>query len=139
MFQLHKISHGLLGCDVYNKSQYSLNTKFLVSSSNYFSGMDSSTGLGQHISIIESPNVGEMLGNTQQLHSQTKQVVLNIYDYFRSRNHLLSKTDLQIKVAAATGISVHSVQQIRKQAKDGRLYSPPPVRNRQSPEKDSIE
>ena len=64
---------------------------------------------------------------------------MNIYDYFRSRNHLLSETDLQIKVAAATGISVRSVQRIRKQAKEGRLYSPPPVRNRQSPVIDSID
>lgn len=64
---------------------------------------------------------------------------MNIHDYFRSRNQLLSETDLQIKVAAATGISVRTVQRVKKQAKEGRLYSPPPVRSRQSPVIDSID
>ncbi|KAK8375678.1 hypothetical protein O3P69_008460 [Scylla paramamosain] len=97
---------------------------------------------GQHTNSTESTTFGHSVNNTrntQQLTTQTKQVVMNVHDFFRSQNQLLSETDLEMKVAAATGISVRSVQRVKRQAKEGRLLSPPLVRTRQSPVLGSID
>ncbi|XP_045112603.1 uncharacterized protein LOC123505423 isoform X2 [Portunus trituberculatus] len=97
---------------------------------------------GQQTSSTASPTFGHLVNNTrntQQLTTQTKQVVMNVHDFFRSQNQLVSESDLEIKVAAATGISVRSVQRVKRQAKEGRLLSPPLVRTRQSPVLGSID
>lgn len=105
----------------------------------YSPGKNSS---GQLTSSTEFSTFGHSLNNTrntQQLTAQTKQVVMNVYDFFRSQNQLMSESDLEMKVAAATGISVRSVQRVKRQAKEGKLLSPPLVRTRQSPVLGSID
>lgn len=93
-----------------------------------FSDNAGSTGSDQLTKICESSLVEQNINNlrnTQKLTTQTRKMVMKVHDYFRNRNQLLSETDLQIKVAAATGISARTVQRVKKEFKEGWIESPP--------------
>lgn len=78
------------------------------------------------------------LRSSQKLTIQTRKMVMKVHDYFRGRNQLLSETDLQIKVAAATGIAVRTVQRVKKEFKEGWIESPPPAKMRWAPVMSSL-
>ncbi|XP_050722331.1 uncharacterized protein LOC127001587 [Eriocheir sinensis] len=95
-----------------------------------------STHPTRHTQINESSLSEESINNlrsTQKLTTQTRKMVMKVHDYFRSRNQLLSETDLQIKVAAATGVAVRTVQRVKKEFKEGWTESPPPAKMRWAP------
>ncbi|XP_063585511.1 uncharacterized protein LOC134762951 [Penaeus indicus] len=61
----------------------------------------------------------------KHLKSQTKHVILNIYNYFRSQDKEASETDINKKTAIASGISLQTLNRIRQDDK-GVVKSPPP-------------
>ncbi|XP_064092994.1 uncharacterized protein LOC135205785 isoform X1 [Macrobrachium nipponense] len=77
-------------------------------------------------------------GDTARITSQARKMVLNVHHYFRSLNQLECEANLQKKTAAATGVSVQTVEKILNYPEDGRLESPPP-RKKHSPITGNIE
>lgn len=58
--------------------------------------------------------------------SQSRKIILNVHRYFRSLDERECETSVKEKTAAATGVSMSTVSLIKKQAKEGRIESPPP-------------
>lgn len=69
---------------------------------------------------------------TGRLTSQTRKIIMNVYNYFRHHHERESETDVMIRTAAATGISIRSLQRIKQQHRSGVIKSPP-SRTRISP------
>ncbi|KAK4324770.1 hypothetical protein Pmani_004610 [Petrolisthes manimaculis] len=53
--------------------------------------------------------------------SQSRGMVLQVYQYLRMRSPLMCAADLEAETAAATGISVRTLQRIKKEDKEGRV------------------
>ncbi|XP_069973641.1 uncharacterized protein [Penaeus vannamei] len=68
----------------------------------------------------------------KRIRSQTRKVIMNVYNYFRHQDERESETDVDLRIAAATGISVRSFHSIKQQYRCGVIRSPPP-RSRISP------
>ncbi|XP_042893704.1 uncharacterized protein LOC122267665 [Penaeus japonicus] len=68
----------------------------------------------------------------KRLRSQTRKIIMNVYNYFRDQDEQESETDVDLRIAAATGISVRSLHTIKQQHRRGGIKSPPP-RTRISP------
>lgn len=64
--------------------------------------------------------------------SDTRRMAMYVYNYFRHQDEQESETDVMRRTAAATGISVRSLQRIKQQHRCGVIKSPPP-RTRISP------
>ncbi|XP_064120782.1 uncharacterized protein LOC135225379 [Macrobrachium nipponense] len=67
-----------------------------------------------------------------QITSQTRIVVIKVCNYLRGQYDKEGEDDIVKRTAAATGISVRSIQRIKQQHKRGEMHSPPP-RSRKSP------
>ncbi|XP_076064272.1 uncharacterized protein LOC143038655 [Oratosquilla oratoria] len=61
-----------------------------------------------------------------RLTSQSRNMIMNVLQYFRRQDELECETDVMTKTAVATGVSQRTVFRIKKQAKAGRIKSPPP-------------
>lgn len=68
----------------------------------------------------------------KRIRSQTRKIIMNVYHYFRRQDERENKTDVDLRVAAATRISVSSFHKIKQQYRCGVIKSPPP-RSRISP------
>ncbi|XP_064111448.1 uncharacterized protein LOC135218937 [Macrobrachium nipponense] len=64
--------------------------------------------------------------------SQTRIFVIKVCNYLREQYDKEGEDDIVKRTAAATGISVRSIQRIKQQHKRGEMHSPPP-RSRKSP------
>ncbi|KAK4328629.1 hypothetical protein Pmani_000938 [Petrolisthes manimaculis] len=71
--------------------------------------------------------------------SQSRGMVLQVYQYLRMRSPLMCEADLEAETAAATGISVRTLQRIKKEDIEGRVISPSAKRKRNAPVLDSID
>ena len=60
-----------------------------------------------------------------RLTSQARRITTYVHSYFRSQDERECEADVEIKTAAATGVSVRSVQRIKQQSKRGHIQSPP--------------
>ncbi|XP_068210920.1 uncharacterized protein Dlip2 [Palaemon carinicauda] len=58
--------------------------------------------------------------------SQSRKIVMNVHRYLRSFDERECETSVNEKTAAATGVSMSSLNHIKKQARGGRFKSPPP-------------
>lgn len=68
-----------------------------------------------------------------------KETVTNVLAYLRRRNVGLYETSLEKKNAIATGVSVRSIQRMKRELKEGRLRSPPAKRRGSFPVLDSVD
>ncbi|XP_042210282.1 uncharacterized protein LOC121858120 [Homarus americanus] len=69
---------------------------------------------------------------TRRITSQVRKIVLNIYKYLRYQDVQQSETDIELRTASVTGISVRSLHRIKQQHRVGVIKSPP-SRTRISP------
>lgn len=60
-----------------------------------------------------------------RLTSQTRKVIMNVYHYFRQQDERECEVDVELRTAAATGISVRSLHRIKRQHRCGEIKSPP--------------
>ncbi|XP_076048870.1 uncharacterized protein LOC143029782 isoform X2 [Oratosquilla oratoria] len=56
--------------------------------------------------------------STRKLPRRTRKVVLNIHKFFRSCDEVISETDLLLKTASITGVSMRTIQNIKKQFRE---------------------
>lgn len=76
----------------------------------------------------ENLNVPQVINKTKlsgRLTSQTKTVIMNVYNFFRQQDERECEADVIDRTAAATGISIRSIQRIKQQHKSGVLNCPP--------------
>lgn len=66
----------------------------------------------------------------QRLTIDAKRLLLRFRDYFRTQDPLLCESDLDKKVADIAGISSHTLERMRLQARKNQLLSPPRKRKR---------
>lgn len=71
--------------------------------------------------------------------NQTRGMVMKVYQYIQNQALLMSEADLKVETASATGISVRTLQRIKKEVRDGGIRSPSGKRKRNSPVMDSKE
>ncbi|XP_076043134.1 uncharacterized protein LOC143026502 isoform X2 [Oratosquilla oratoria] len=69
---------------------------------------------------------GATTGQGKRLVSQSRVIIRNVWEYFRAQDEITSEVDVNIKTATATGTSLRTVYKIKKQAKEGKIESPPP-------------
>lgn len=62
----------------------------------------------------------------KRLKSQTKHMILNIYNYFRNQDKEASETDISKRTATASGISLQTLDSIRQEDKEEIVKSPSP-------------
>ncbi|XP_066970876.1 uncharacterized protein [Macrobrachium rosenbergii] len=67
-----------------------------------------------------------------RLTSQSRRIILNVYNHYRNQDQRESEMDVERKTAAATGISVRTLQRIKRQHREHGIKSPP-CRTRISP------
>ncbi|XP_064081216.1 uncharacterized protein LOC135197912 [Macrobrachium nipponense] len=84
-----------------------------------------------YIGAITAPLLGMVPQNSGcakrvRITSQSRKIILNVHRYFRSLDERECETSVNEKTAAATGVSMSTISLIKRQAKEGRIESPPP-------------
>lgn len=67
-----------------------------------------------------------------RLTSQSRRIILNVYNHYRNQDERESEMDVESKTVAATGISIRTLQRIKRQHREHGIQSPP-CRTRISP------
>lgn len=82
---------------------------------------------------MTSSNMGvDMNVRKQRITTQAKKIILQVHKHLREQDEKISETDLEMKTAATTGVSISSLHRIKQQSKRGLIHSPPP-RTRKAP------
>ena len=67
-----------------------------------------------------------------RLTSQSRRIILNVYNHYRNQEERESEMNVESKTVAATGISIRTLQRIKRQHREHGIQSPP-CRTRISP------
>ncbi|KAK3868824.1 hypothetical protein Pcinc_025862 [Petrolisthes cinctipes] len=63
--------------------------------------------------------------HSPRLTSQARNIIMNVYHYFRHQDERESEIDVELRTASATGISARSLHRIKRQHQCGEIKSPP--------------